>query len=137
MDLSKLDELKLLMQTGRDFQAIWEYFLDNFAEKPEFLGEGSLMVGDDHLLCQIVEKTAMQVLRKFRPGIKQTPPVGRTWIQLPEHHFIHGGMMFCGHLTNVLYFDDIKLGLLFVQTNQSEFVRFSLAGPPTGSLNRN
>jgi hypothetical protein len=56
--------------------------------------------------------------------------------RLPEHQFVHGGGTLNGKLANVLYFEDIHIGLLAVvmsaTPSDTKMVRFTGQPMPPG-----
>ena len=121
MDLSLLDKLKEKLTHGKDFGAAWEYFMDNFGEKPEFLNMGVRARND--LVEQILSQIAVQLFAK------ETPARELTLIHLPEKSFYHGGVILGSKVGNLFYFDDIQVGLLAVvwsfAPSETKLIRFS------------
>jgi hypothetical protein len=134
MDLSKLTDLKSKLQSAKEFIKVWEFFLDHFGEKPAFIKLGH-QVRDEFL-----ETIFAQVARQLFHGDVDWNQI--IFTGLPEHHFIHGGGIVNGGLLNVLYFDDIQVGLLCgtmpFKSNEVKFARFSgrkLPGSADPSVN--
>ena len=104
MNLTQLAELKSMLQSAKEFIKVWEFFLDHFGEDPAFIKLGH-QVRDDFM-----EAVFAQVARQLFHSEVDWKQV--IFTGLPEHHFIHGGGLVNGGLLNVLYFDDIQVGLL-------------------------
>ena len=121
MDLSLLDKLKEKLTHGKDFGAAWEYFMDNFGEKPEFLNLGQPARND--LVEQILSQIAVQLFAR------ETPARELMLIHLPEKSFFHGGVVLGNKMANLFYFDDVQVGLLAVvwslSPSETKLIRFS------------
>ena len=121
MNLALLDELKAKLVHGKDFGAVWEYFLDHFGENKEFLDIGRRR--QDEMLEQILAQMTVQIFGKESP-VKDLILVG-----VPDTPFIHGGCILGGKAASLIYFEDVQVGLLaivwsFVPT-ETKLVRFS------------
>jgi hypothetical protein len=121
MDLALLATLKQELLHAQDFKQIWSFFMDNFGEDPAFMKLGERV--QDPMLEAIVKQICGQVFGK---------PVSLGHLlltRLPEHEFIHGGLVVEGKLGMVLYFEDIQVGLLTVVmafgTGDNRLVRFT------------
>ena len=119
MDLDLLDTLKNKLTQSNKFDEIMTYFLDHFAENPQFLKLGRREVSGD--FEQMIALIAGQALRtKGRPE-----RFVATWID--EKNFAHGGGFWGGHVFTVIYFADIGKGLLAIHGGgpRTDFFRFT------------
>lgn len=127
MDLARLAQLKELILHTRELSNVWEFFLDNFGESPEFiaLGERARDPFLETVLCQVAEHLLGHPI----------DPNELLLTALPNHHFIHGGSIFDGSVVNVVYFDDVRSGVAIVikawDTSQTHYARFGVR-PTTG-----
>jgi hypothetical protein len=124
MDLNLLDSLKEKLVTARDFGRVFDFFLRNFGEKPEFLTLGESVRAPD------LEELLRQIGRQMFGG--DVPLGDLRMLRLPEQGFIHGGCSLNGRLATVIYFEDIQTGLLAVAASvsppETKLARFSLRG---------
>jgi hypothetical protein len=121
MDLSLLATLKDKLVNATEFSDVWRYFLDHFGEDPKFIALGDR--SRDAFLEAVLDQIGMQMFGK--PG----SVTDLLLSHLPEHHFTHGGVLLDGHLANVLYFDDIRSGMVAVwmatPSGETKYARFS------------
>ena len=128
MDLKKLDELKKQMQHGKDFKKVWEYFLDHFGEDSEFTELGAPQKNKplEFLITQVAASM-------FGKKVKLENVL---FVHLPEHGFVHGACSIEGKMSNLIYFEDVQVGILCVvysfRTSETRFARFSAAMMPPG-----
>jgi len=134
MDLSLLATLQDKLIHGTNFSDIFTYFLDHFGEDPEFIDQGECVRNE------FLEQMYLQVgLQLFGRPVALT---NMLFKHLPEHHFYHGGACLGGKVANVLYFEDVCVGLLgvmwSVSPGETKFARFKgrpLTPPPKPSVN--
>lgn len=123
MDLEKLQSLKDMVMTAKDLADPWNYFFDHFSDSPSFMSQGKT-VKNAPKLAGIIEGVGSQLLsRKARvKALRLT--------SLREHSFVHGACQISKRLTTVIYFTDVKMGLLAVQdpSGQTFFIRFTEMG---------
>jgi len=119
-----LADLKLRLQSAKNFGEVWHFFLDHFGENEAFMAKGERV---RHPLVEgVVEQVAKQVLKRSIDA-KQI-----LLTKLADDRFIHGSGLFGGTLIAVMYFEDIDAGMLSLTTLGSEksgFIRFSLQQP--------
>ncbi len=130
MDLSRLATLKEKLVKAKQFADIWTYFLDHFGEDPEFIALG--------------ERTRNPFIEAIFDNVAQAVFKGRIdakdvlLTRLADHQFIHGGGMFGQHLVNVIYFEDIQVGVVIVvrpfANEAQQYIRFT--GPLTPPSNQ-
>lgn len=134
MDLTLLATLKDKMIHGTNFTDIFTYFLDHFGENPDFIALGQ------EVRHEFLEQVYLQVGQQLFG--KPVPLTDILLKQLPEYHFYHGGGCLGGKVANVLYFEDVCVGLLGVMwsfsATETKFARFKgrpLTPPPVPSVN--
>jgi hypothetical protein len=134
MDLTQLAELKNKLVSATEYIKVWEFFLDQFGENPDFIALG------DRVRHPFLEAVLSRVAHQLFKSDIDWDNVFLT--SLPEHQFIHGGGPVKGGLINVMYFDDIHTGLMCAmmptKMGEMKFVRFSgrkLPGSADPSLN--
>jgi hypothetical protein len=121
MDLSLLKTLKTKLHEAEQFSDVWDYFLTNFGEVPEFIALGQR--GSDPFLETVLAEVGKQL---FGREIHVT---NMLLTRIPEYRFIHGTVFLEGKLTTALYFEEIHKGLLAVlwssRPPETKFVRFT------------
>ena len=126
MNIDKtMDELKKLLQTEEDdFNNIFQKFMGLY-ESATFRNMGHREEND---LLETVIKNAAK-------GIDMPDVQGIRINFLPEYNFYHGPFMANFMPGNIIYFDDIKMGLITLPRNLSgdtSFFRFSGTEIPSG-----
>jgi hypothetical protein len=121
MDLNLLDTLKEKLVHARDFSEVWAYFFDHFGEDPEFIACG------ERARHSFLEAVLTQVGSEL---FGRKVPVSHLLLtRLPERQFLHGGFSLNGRLANVIYFEDIQVGLIAVvlsmSSGETRLARFS------------
>ena len=122
MKIDRLQELKQKLTLEADLSHIWLFYLDHFADDPEFteLGEPAY----NEYLDTVLHKTCKHL---FGMAIKITDFFG---IYIAEYQLFHGPFQVKGRIGGVIYFEDIKIGLLAVSvdypsTDAVKYSRFS------------
>jgi hypothetical protein len=121
MDLSLLETLREQLGKATRFSEVWDFFLTNFGEKPDFFQVGEKI--QDEFLEQVLGQVGQSLFGK---------PVAVEAVQLlglREHHFIHGSALINRKLTTILYFDDLCKGMLAIawaiKPAEMTFARFT------------
>ncbi|HWN70737.1 MAG TPA: hypothetical protein VNM90_24015 [Haliangium sp.] len=118
---ARFQRLKQALQVERDLLKISDVFWEDVAQEPWFAGAGH--PAENARLRAITEHVGCHVLGE---GYHASSTM---LIHIPEHAFWHGCCALEGHLGQVLYFEDIDLGLLSVAgeigSGRTHFVRFS------------
>lgn len=121
MKLSKLVQLKHLLQTATDLRQPSEFFWEELASEPSFMSAGK--IGTSVRLQRIIERAASHVL-----GGEQDAGM-LMLLRIPRYSFWHGSCVFDGRISQVMYFDDIEQGLLTILedpvTGMTRYVRIS------------
>ncbi|BDA66065.1 hypothetical protein CAL7716_002310 [Calothrix sp. PCC 7716] len=116
MNLDRLQELKQKLTNDTDFSKIWLFYMDHFADHPEFIEVGG-RVHNEHL--DTVVRTTSQEM--FGKKVKINHDLT---IYIPEHKFFHGPFQAGGRIGGFIYFEDVKVGLIAVSADH----------PPTGMV---
>lgn len=134
MDLSRLEDLKEKLVNSKDLSVVGNYFFDHFGEDSDFLDLGK---PERH---EVLEEFIAALGHKLCGG--KCVVTNLLLIHVPDTQFIHGGCFINGRLANVIYFDDIEVGLLCLvpakPDGQTMFSRFSVqALPPEAVPSKN
>ncbi|MDH6060391.1 hypothetical protein NWP17_08055 [Chrysosporum bergii ANA360D] len=122
MKIERLQELKQKLTHEGDFSHIWSFYMDHFADHREFTQMGKPSYNE--YLNAILQKTCHQMFGR---------PVNITrflLIYIPEYGLFHGPFQAEGRMGGLIYFDDIKIGLIAVSadyppTDEVKYSRFS------------
>ena len=122
MKIDRLQELKQKLTDVADLSDIWSFYMDHFADKPEFtdLGEPAY----NEYLDAVLHKTCQQM---FDRTVKITD---FFLIYIAPYDLFHGAFQVEGRIGGVIYFEDIKIGLIAVSadyppTDMVKYSRFS------------
>jgi hypothetical protein len=122
MKIERLQELKQKLTKEADLSKIWLFYMDHFADYAEFteLGEPT----PNEYLDAVIQKTSQQM---FGRAIKITDFFP---IYVAKYQFFHGPFQAQRRIGGVIYFEDIKIGLLAVSadyppTDAVKYSRFS------------
>ena len=136
MNIERLQELKQKLINEKDLSQIWLFYMDHFADHQDFTELGKPTHND--YLDVVLQKTCQQM---FGKAITIT---NLFLIYIAEHQFFHGPFQVEGRIGGVIFFEDIKIGLLavsaeFPPTNAVNYSRFSeptrLSAPNRYDLN--
>lgn len=133
MKIERLQELKQKLTNEADLSNIWLFYMDHFADYREFteLGEPA----PNEYLDAVIHKTCQQMFGR-KITISDFLP-----IYIAKYRFFHGPFQAQRRIGGVIYFEDIKIGLLAVSANYPptdavKYSRFSEVARLSGS-NRN
>jgi len=132
MDLARIETLKQELLESHDFMEVWDHFMTHFAEVDGFmdLGENYASPALEAILAQL----AQQVIGASTP-VEQV-----MLIRLPEQRFVHGAAMLGPRLANLIYFEDVGVGLAGIvmsSSGENRVIRFTTGTAPGGRLSRN
>jgi hypothetical protein len=122
MNIDQFQELKQKLTLEADLSAIWSFYMDHFADAPEFIELGEPKYNE--YLDTVIHKTCEQI---FGRVIKIT---GFLPIYIAQYSFFHAPFWAEGRIGGVIYFEDIKVGLIAVSadyppTDEVKYSRFS------------
>ncbi|MEH2160950.1 MAG: hypothetical protein V7K38_07850 [Nostoc sp.] len=122
MKIDRLQEIKQKLTNESDLSHIWLFYMDHFADHPEFTELGQPAYNE--YLDAIVHKSCKHLFGKA------TKITGFFLIYIAEYQLFHGAFQVEGRIGGVIYFDDIKIGLLAVSedyplTDVVKYSRFS------------
>jgi hypothetical protein len=119
MEIERLQELKQKLVTEADLSNIWLFYMDNFADHSEFTELGK--PAGHKYLDAIINKTCQQI---FGKAIKITD---FFLIYIAKYRFFHGPFQIQGRIGGVIYFEDLKIGLLAVSADSppTDMVKYS------------
>jgi hypothetical protein len=119
MKIDRLQELKQKLTNEADLSNIWLFYMDNFADHPEFteLGEPTY----NEYLDNVIQKTCQQM---FGRAIKISDFL---LIYIAKYRLFHGPFLVERHIGGVIYFEDIKVGLIAVSADYppTDVVKYS------------
>lgn len=108
VDMARLAILKSQLLEATDFMAVLDYFMTHFGEDPAFMSMGQ------QTQHPMIEAAVAQTLQSL---YGKPLPAGQLLLtSLPQQRFVHGGAFYEGKVVNVLYFEDLQMGLLAVAT---------------------
>jgi hypothetical protein len=121
----KLETLKQKVQHEEDFLALARYFMEEFGDKSEFIR-----------LCEVkkskmVEALAIQALKQLPGRAQSKPRLEHLLLLQPKgSRFIHGGFFLEGQVGLIIYFEDIKRGLLVFPPDYVRLTAFIVGTGP-------
>jgi hypothetical protein len=136
MNKKRWQQLKQKLANESDLSKIWLFYMDHFADIPEFMDLGQ--PAGNKFLNGIIFSTCQQI---FDKKIKITDFLS---IYIPEYQFFHGPFQIDRRIGGVIYFEDIKKGLIavsadFPPTGMVKYSRFTevmnLSTPSGNELN--
>lgn len=136
MNIKRLQELKQKLSNEKDLSQIWLFYMDHFADHKAFTELGK--PAHNEYLNVVLHKTCQQMFGRV------VTIDNFFLIHIAEHQFFHGPFQVEGRISGVIFFEDIKTGLLavsaeFPPTNAVTYSRFSeptrLSAPNRYDLN--
>jgi len=130
MDLSGLETLKVKLVQSKDLAVPFRYFIDHFGTDLEFMQMGRSF--QDPVLDNFIAGLGQQWFKTNLIRIDQ------QFCQIPGSSFVHGICWINNRQANVIYFDDIKVGLVVLlptgRDEMMEYGRFTGRELPPGSV---
>lgn len=115
---TEMATLKNLLQTSENFRDVVDYFFTNLTERfPAFMGAGKR--AKNPLIRKTVELIGNQVFQK-----KVTVSY-LILLKLSKYRFYHGSCFIEGKMCNILYFEDIDMGMVGISNLSSGEVHFT------------
>ena len=107
MEWQRLETLKQKLQHDDDFGAVWTYFFDHFGENAAFIDAGKLApAAMNEFIEPVIERTVGHILGR------EIMIIDLTLTEAPDQHFYHGPALTDAGLCVVMYFDDVKVGMI-------------------------
>jgi hypothetical protein len=123
MNIDRLQKLKYRLTTEKDLSKIWLYYMDHFADHAEFTDLGEPV--HNTYLQAVIQEICQQL---FGKNIKTTDLL---LIHLSSHQFTHGPIQIQGRIGGMIYFEDLKTGLLAISaTPGSDLIKYSRFSVP-------
>jgi hypothetical protein len=128
MTKQHIDRLKELLLTSSDLTEPLDYFLQHVITDPEIVrssepAASSLLL---NVTVGLVERHCGKELFVLAP----------FFLHAPAYQLWHGGCHLGDYVAHLLYFDDVKTGLLSIvrppDTANTDYVRFSVVDRPPG-----
>jgi hypothetical protein len=121
MDLTQLEGLKQRLVKTEQFDSVAQDFAIGASDDTTFLELGELV--DNDLLAGVIHAAG-------RECFGQDSRIERmTLIRIDSAHFIHGAFILGGRMANVMYFEDVGIGVVSIAALSpeptTEFVRFA------------
>lgn len=122
MNIDRWQELKQKLTVEPDLSDIWLFYMDHFADHPEFTELGEPLYNE--YLDSVIQKTCQQM---FGRAIRITDFLP---IYIAQYGFFHAPFQVERRIGGVIYFEDIKIGLIAVSadyppTDEVKYSRFS------------
>jgi hypothetical protein len=135
IEIGQIEVLRRRLLQDADLSQFWDYYFTNFAENPRFTTMG------DPSRNELLEEALGLVARKLfgRDAVRVNDLL---LIEIPQFQLIHGSCSIDGCFAGVLYFPDMKAGVIAIvmgQDGQMMYARItahlleSLA-PPTSTV---
>jgi hypothetical protein len=123
MQLSLLQDLKQKLENESDLAKIWLFYMDNFADLPEFMQEGDAK--HSSFLEAVVPKVCREI---FGKKVKIT---GLLTIYIPDYQFFHAPFEADKRIGGLIYFEAITTGLIAVSAEfpPTALVKYSRFSP--------
>ncbi|MBW4550396.1 MAG: hypothetical protein KME35_04710 [Aphanocapsa sp. GSE-SYN-MK-11-07L] len=124
MNIDRLPELKQKLTNEADLSQIWLFYMDHFADYPEFTDLGQ--PAQNNYLDAVLDQICQQM---FGSAVIIT---NFFLIYIAEHQFFHGPFQVEGCIGGVIYFEDIKIGLMAVSAESpaNDLVKYSRFSNP-------
>ncbi|MCV6637362.1 hypothetical protein [Candidatus Albibeggiatoa sp. nov. NOAA] len=121
VDFEKLNELKQQLIKATDFRDPLNYFFDHLSASREFVEKGERI--EHSLIEQVIAQVGQQLFGT------QAQVDKLLLSEIEEYQFIHGTCFVSGHVVNILFFNDIDMGLLGIAMEDDKIMtaRFSSA----------
>jgi hypothetical protein len=125
MNIEQLQELKLKLTQEKDLAKIWLFYMDHFVDYPEFTDLGK--PSPNSYLEAVLKRTCQQL---FGKTVKISDFLS---IFIAEYQFFHGAFQVEGRMGGVIFFEDIRFGLMAVSKDllPNDTVLYSRFSEPT------
>jgi hypothetical protein len=121
MDLARLQELKHKLLHEDKLGPVWTFFLDHFAENPDFIALGEQT--HDVFVETVIAEVGRQLFGKAGAV------GGLILTRLAEPPFVHGAFHMGGRIGGVIFFEEARMGMLAIADVppgiEAKYARFS------------
>jgi hypothetical protein len=126
MNINLLSKLKQKLREEAQLSTIWVFYMDHFADHPEFTNMGEPLHNEQ--LKMALVKSCQQM---FADQAEQVVIAEFMSIYIARHRFFHGPVKIAGRYGGMFYFEDIKMGLVAIPTDPPmvKYSRFSMTEP--------
>ena len=111
-------QLRLMLSTEENPETVFDYFNEKLVRNKQFMqmGEPADPTNMHTAISLYISMAALGGKIKSDGG-KPDKFVGSTFTELKEYTFTHGATIYNGRFTQIIYFDNIDIGLLaFIQS---------------------
>ncbi|MEO0852710.1 MAG: hypothetical protein AAFY15_04315 [Cyanobacteria bacterium J06648_11] len=133
MNLKKLQELKRKLLREQSFSKIWGFYMDNFADFPEFTDAGDR--AENTILDGLIREICHQLFGDVFV-IQDT-----MTIYIPEQKFYHGPLMVSDRIGGFIYFEDVQMGMVAIEeaprNGRVKYARFADSSIPKQNATNN
>ena len=125
MTKQHIDRLKELLVASKDLTEPMDYFLQHVITDAEIVRTSQLAASAMllHVILELVERHCGQEVFVLAP----------FFLHAAAYRLWHGGCHLGGYVTHLLYFDDVKTGMLSIVKPQDsgsvDYLRFSVVQP--------
>lgn len=107
MEWQRLEQLRNLLQNEEEFGKVFAFFFDHLGENEKFIQQGAQAGPEFHEeLLPILEN----ILKRM---VNRDVMIAKLLLtEVQAHHFYHGPCLSDAGFGCVLYFDDLKMGLV-------------------------
>jgi hypothetical protein len=122
MNLDRLQQLKQKLIQEKKLSTIWSFYMDEFADLPEFIEVGEPRANP------FLEAVIQQICQKMFGKTSKIDDI--LIIYIAEYDFFHAPLQVEQRIGGVIYFADVNVGLLavsatFPPTDEVKYSRFS------------
>ncbi len=116
---AEIAKLKEMLQTEEEFGKVMRYFFDELGDHQDFIDRGKR--AKHRLLKDAVQVVAEQVLGENGVVVEHL-----LLTKLAKSKFYHGGCFVRGRVANVIYFEDIDMGMVgILMSGEASFMHFA------------
>jgi hypothetical protein len=125
MNINLLQKLKQKLKQEPLLADIWRFYMDRFADHPEFTQMG------EPLHSEQLEALLVNACKQIFKDKGELLIAEFMSIYIAEYQFFHGSVKIEGRYGGIFYFEDIKMGLLAVPGKPPivNYSRFSMTEP--------
>ncbi|MEO1132228.1 MAG: hypothetical protein AAFX40_05910 [Cyanobacteria bacterium J06639_1] len=133
MDLKQLQDLKHKLLREQSLSTVWEFYMDNFADLPEFIEEGDR--AEREILDALIREICHQLFGDAFV-IQDT-----MTIYIPAYEFYHGPLLVSDRIGGFIYFEDVRMGMVAIEeaprNGRVKYARFADSTIPKQNAQNN